>query len=287
MINVLQHALDGLLEGGLIALAAIGISIVYAVQRFANVAQAGLMSVGAYAAYLFAATGVGLAVSVVAGIAMTAVVAVLVYLFAFRALSRGPRVALLIASIGADLILRNIISAFYGSDIRGYQFTLPKHISLGELQIDVLGLGLFTAALLVMLLVWLVLTRTSVGRDMRAVADLPDLARLVGISQTRVHVYAWTLVGGTAAVAGIAIAMKSSLTPDLGWYALLAAFAAAILGGLGNVRGAALGGLLMGVAMAVSTIWLSPTYKPALAFAVMTVALLVRPYGLLGKSVRV
>ncbi|HEY9388475.1 MAG TPA: branched-chain amino acid ABC transporter permease [Mycobacteriales bacterium] len=287
MINVLQHALDGLLEGGLIALAAIGISIVYAVQRFANVAQAGLMSVGAYAAYLVAATGVGLAVSVVLGVAMTAVVAVLVYLLAFRALSRGPRVTLLIASIGADLILRNVISAFYGSDIRGYQFTLPKHISLGELQIDVLGLGLFTAALLVMLLVWLVLTRTSVGRDMRAVADLPDLARLVGISQTRVHVYAWTLVGGTAAVAGIAIAMKSSLTPDLGWYALLAAFAAAILGGLGNVRGAALGGLLMGVAMAVSTIWLSPTYKPALAFAVMTVALLVRPYGLLGRSVRV
>ena len=287
MINMLQHALDGLLEGGLIALAAIGISIVYAVQRFANVAQAGLMSVGAYSAYLFAAVGVGLAISVVLGIAMTAAVAVLVYLFAFRALSRGPRVTLLIASIGADLILRNLISAFYGTDIRGYTLTLPKHIDLGGLQIDVLGVALFTASLLVMALIWLILTRTSVGRDMRAVADLPDLARLVGISQTRVHVYAWTMVGSTAAVAGIAIALKSSLTPDLGWHALLAAFAAAILGGLGNIRGAALGGLLMGVAMALSTIWLSPTYKPALAFAVMTVALLVRPYGLLGRSVRV
>lgn len=287
MTQLLQLALDGLFDGALIALGAIGISIVFAVQKFANVAQAGLMSVGAFGTYAVGALGLGIIISGLIGMATAVVVAVLCYFAAFRPLRRSHRVTLLIASIGVDLVLRNLLGFRYGGEIRGYGTGVTPAIRLGDVHLDPLGLTLFVVALVTMAVVWFILTGTSIGRDMRAVADLPDLARLIGVSELKVHLVSWILVGATAGIAGTAIALKSSLTPDLGWHALLAAFAAAILGGLGDVKGAVAGGLLMGVGMAYSTIWLSPTYRPALAFAVMTVALLIRPNGLFGRMARI
>ncbi|HEY9470478.1 MAG TPA: branched-chain amino acid ABC transporter permease [Propionibacteriaceae bacterium] len=286
-MELLQRLTDGLIDGSLIALAAIGISLVFSVQRFANVSQAGLMSAGAYLGFVGTSFGLTLGFVFLFAIVGGALLGMLVFLLAFRPLRNATRITLLVASIGADLILRNGIAMIWGTGLRGYAAENLGSINLGGLAISRVGIIIAAIALFSMAVLWVVVNHTRVGRDMRALADLPELARVVGISPNRVHIWSWAMVGVIAAIAGVCIAWESSLSPDLGWHAVLAAFAAAILGGMGDIRGAVVGGFIMGVASEVATMVMPSTYKPVLAFVVMTLVLLIRPWGIFGKAQRV
>jgi branched-subunit amino acid ABC-type transport system permease component len=131
---------------------------------------------------------------------------------------------------------------------------------------------------------YLLLYRTRTGVEMRAVADLPDLARVVGIRGGRVKQQVWLINAIVAAIGGVLFGAYIVLTPLLGWSLLLAAFAASVLGGIGNPLGAVAGGLVLGLAMQLSTLVISPVYTEAVAFAVMAAVLLLRPRGLLIRA---
>lgn len=285
--EIVQHLVDGVIDGALIAVAAIGLSIVFSVQRFANVSQAGIMSTGSYLALVGTSLGLNFWFAMLFAAALGSVFGILVFVLAFSSLRAASKVTLLVASIGVDLIIRYGLAAIWGRNLRGYDVQNFGSFMLGDVQFSRAGLIMVAIAIGVMLLVWLMLRFSRVGREMRAVADLPELARLVGISSNRVFIWAWALVGSTGAVAGVCIAWRSSLYPDLGWEALLVAFAAAILGGIGDVRGAVIGGFLMGIASSLATLFVAPTFKPAFGFVVMALVLLVRPQGLLGRRQRV
>lgn len=304
---MLQLVADGLVVGSVIALGAVGLTLTYSILRFANFGQGEFMTWGAYLAvsalaFVLAITGGGvmeplgpfsfgwqLVVAMVLAAALTAVLALVVDWLLFRRLRRGNAITLVIASFGAALALRNLVQFLYG--------TLPEYYTR-EIQIairlvprDVLGglritpdqmlvIGL-TVALMVAL--QLLLTRTTLGRAMRATAMNPALARVAGVDTDSVIRATWVIGAALAAVAGVFAGIVGQIRPMLGFDLLLPLFAAAILGGIGSVRGAVAGGYIVGLAESISVPLVGAEYRAATAFVVLIGILLVRPTGLFGE----
>jgi len=244
------------------------------------------MTIGAYAALVIVA-GFGMPIIVAAPVAIvvTALVAIAIELTLYKPLRQSSPIVLLISSFGMALILRSLVQLIWGSGNEVYSPGIQLPIRVADIAIkpDHLWIIAGTAALIALLHLFLQYTRF--GKAMRAMADNADLARITGIPTNRVILIAWVIAGGLAAMAGIFLAMDTRLHPVMGWRLLLPVFAAAIVGGIGRPYGAMAGGLLIGVAMEVSTIVINPAYKQAVAFALMVLTLIIRPTGIFrGRS---
>jgi branched-chain amino acid transport system permease protein len=304
---VLQLVADGLIIGSIIALGAIGVTLVYSILRFANFAQGELITWGAYFAWTaligIAAVfgpmepigplsfGWGLIAALVLAALATAALALLIDALVFRRLRRrGRAITLIMASFGAALVLRNLLQFIYGSVPEYYSREIqvairfvPRDV-LGGLRITadqlfVLGLtGVAVAGL------HLFLARTTLGKAMRATSVNPQLARVTGIDVDGVIRSTWIVGAVLAAVAGVFSGLTVQLRPQLGLDLLLPLFAASILGGIGSVYGAVVGGLIVGLAESFSVPLVGAEYRAATAFAVLIVILLIRPTGIFGEK---
>ncbi|MEV5412167.1 branched-chain amino acid ABC transporter permease [Thermopolyspora sp. NPDC052614] len=287
---MLQALLNGVTDGLLIGLTALGISLVYAVQRFPNVSQGGLVAAGAYATYAFGAvTGVWY-VAVAAGLITSFVLGMLAYLVVVRPFRAAPLMTLLIVTVGLEFVLDYTIAFIWGNSLRTFSSGVTGEFTVAGLHLSRAAAYTSLVALATVAVIAVVIGRTRLGREMRALSDDRSLARVARVSENRVLALTWGLAGLAAAIAGICYGVKAQLTPLMGWNLLLPSFAAAILGGLGgsgNFAGAMLGGVLVGVGMEVFTLAFPAVYRPAFAFVVITLLLLVRPQGLLGRAVRV
>lgn len=291
MIDFINNYLvPGLVLGSVYALGAVGVSMIYAILRFAHFAHGDLMSLGAY----FALSGVAaLGWTPVAALPFAIVGAIAAALLVDRAVYRPFRksrpIVGVIASFGVALMLRSFIQLVWGVDVINYeQGIVPPLESLEPLRIQQKHLAIFGATFLLVAALHYLLTRTRIGKAMRAMSDDADLARVTGINVERVIVWTWVVGAALAAAAGVLAGIDSRLHPSLGWDLLLPMFAAAILGGLGRAYGAIAGGFVIGLMEEISTYPLtgdeplvSPGYKSAVAFAVMVAMLIWRPQGLL------
>jgi branched-chain amino acid transport system permease protein/neutral amino acid transport system permease protein len=283
LIDFLQLLVYGLVLGGILSVGAIGASLLFGILRFSNFAQGDLMTFGAYCA-LAAMTGLGLSVwaALPFAIAGGAIAAALADRLVYRRLRRTQPVILLIASFATALILRSLVMLIWGvqdrSLVKGIH--LPWRIEGVAVRPDHLAIVAASLGLVVALHLFLTYSRT--GRAMRAMSDNMDLARVTGIDAERVILWTWLIGGGLAGAAGLFLALDSRLTPMMGWQTLLPIFAGAILGGYGSLGGAVLGGMAIGIASELSTAVLDPAYKPAIAFVIMILMLVVRPTGLVG-----
>jgi branched-chain amino acid transport system permease protein/neutral amino acid transport system permease protein len=300
---MLELTVYGIIYGSIIALGAIGLTLIYGILRFAHFAHGDLMSVGAYMVLLFVqlvlpAVGIPptrfgptsfgwqLVVAIPIAAALTALLAIALDQIFYRPLRvrRASPVILAMASLGVAFIVRNLIYIAWGPDKIFYfpglsrpaiQLPFDIRIRPDEIIIVTLALGLVA-------LIYLFLQKTRLGKAMRATADNPDLARVTGINTERVRLWTWGIGAGLAAVAGIMYGVNAQLFPEMGWGFLLPLFAAAVLGSVGNPYGALIGGLAIGIVQRLSTEWLNPAYQPAVAFLVLIVVLLVRPQGIFG-----
>jgi len=300
---MLELTVYGIVFGSIISLGAIGLTLVYGIIRFANFAHGDLMTAGAYVA-LFMVTGVlgwlgvpdtnfgmlsfgwRMLIAFPVGMIVVACLAVALDRILYRKL-RGKKshaVILAMSSLGAAFILRMLIFILWGADSLFYRpgilrpaIDFPLGIKIRPDQI----LILFVVFALVVLL-HLYMQKTKMGKAMRATADNMDLALVSGIDTERVIILTWGIGGALAAAGGILYAIDVQLHPYMGWNFLIPLFAATILGTIGNVYGALVGGLIIGIAQQVSTAFLLPTYKPAVAFVLMILILLVRPKGIFG-----
>ncbi len=303
---MLQLLADGLVVGSVISLGAVGVTLTYSILRFANFGHGEYLTWGAYLALgalggVLAATGLPampplgpfslgwpLIAALPVAAALTAALALAVDWLLFRRLRRGNAISLVIASFGAALALRNLLQFLWGP-MPDY-YTRELQIALRLVPRDTLGgLRITPDALLVLgitavtvVAVHLFLARTTLGRAMRATANNPDLARIAGADVEAVIRATWVLGAVLAAVAGIMAGLTSQLRPTLGFELLLPLFAAAILGGIGSVWGAVLGGLIVGLAESVAVPLVGAEYRAAAAFAVLIAILLLRPQGLFG-----
>jgi branched-chain amino acid transport system permease protein len=261
----------------------LSITLVFGIARFPNAATGDAMTLGAYSGIVVHRGTGSLALGSIASVVAAALMLLGAYGLVFRRLAGRSVVALLVASIGIGFMVRAALGVVFGHSQMVFQLPLARPYVLGGLRVSPLDLQLAGIAALALLIVFVLLYLTPIGRQMRAVADDPDLARVSGIRPARVMLAMWTLAGAVAGVGGLMLGIKTIVAPEIGWELLLPAFAAAILGGIGSPVGAVVAGLVLGMAQEVSTPFVGFTYKIAVSFVVMLLVLLVRPRGLFGR----
>jgi len=284
---------NGLVTGSVIAIAAVGVSIVYGILRLVNFAYGDFMAFGALAAYAFnGPLGLSLVVSTILAMGATAALSVLLDLALWRPLRhrRAGFMSLFLASIGLALVLRQTLLLAYGPQPQEYRVDPYKVHVLGSVRLSQAQFITILTAGAIIIAIGLFLSRTTLGRTMRALADDRALASIAGIDVGRIIALTWVLSGMLAAIAGVLAGLaQTTFDPNFGFQLLLPIFAAVVLGGIGSAYGALAGGLTLGLAMELST-WPSffggvdPVYKPVVAFVVLAAALMVRPQGFFGRA---
>jgi branched-chain amino acid transport system permease protein len=284
----------GLKLGATIALAAVGLSLIYGVTRLVNFAHAELVTLGAIFAYLLHATGSGpgwpLVLAAIPAVFLVAGFGWLQGRYLWQPLRkrRAAALSLMVVSIGLSFALRSLIQLSFGGQPVAYQDYA------GQPAIDVLGipmvpkhLATIGVTVVVLFLVTQFLQRSRTGTAMRAVADDRDLAESSGIDVDRVIQFTWILAALLAALGGIFYGLNESVSYEMGFRILLLLFAAVVLGGLGTAYGVMVGGFAVGIAVEMSTLWLPAELKVVSGLVILIVMLLVRPQGIFGTRERI
>ena len=311
---VLDYLASGLVFSSIIVLGSIGLSLIYSIAGFANFAHGDTMTVGAYAALItFGATGglgtgllglpLGFFLALVVGIVVAAVVAVLTEKVVYDGMNAGS-IELLITSIGIAFIYRAIIQMGFGADFTRYDVQTLRPIEAllpYGIRVTQHDVAIVLSAFVLVGGLHTLLQYSDLGRKMRAMADNPDLARISGIRTDRVKLWTWIIGAGLAGSGGVFLGLYNQLSPRMGFNLLLLIFAAVILGGIGSVYGAMLGGFLIGMINQLTPVLgqlgellplvpdtfaipIGIEYANAIAFVIMVAVLLVRPRGIAGEG---
>lgn len=296
----LQFLLDGLIAGSMIGLGAIGVTLTYSILRFSNFAHGDFMAWGAYAALAVLGAigtvapiaplsfGLPLLLSLVVAMGFTAILALALdwALFA-RLRARGQSIIVVMASFGASMALRSLLEFLFTSSpvyySRAIQIAMP--VGLG-IRITADQIALLILTLILVTSMHLFMTRSQRGREMRAYSQNPALARVVGINVASVVRATWIIGAALACASGVMVGVLVQVRPLMGLDLLLPIFAAAILGGIGSVPGAVLGGLIIGLSEAAAVQFVGAEWRAAVAFVILMGVLLVRPMGLFGVAER-
>jgi neutral amino acid transport system permease protein len=277
---------NGLVVGSLIALAALGLTLLFGLLDFINIAYGEYMAWGAYIALGAKWMGVPFLAAIVVGAIGGGVIAIISDRIVFRHFSDRNPVVLLVVSIGLAFILRNLIRVVYGGDTFYYEFGGGEAPSVLGIRMLPTQVAIIVLSGLILGLVFLLLNRTQLGIAMRAASDDTDLARIRGIDTNRLVIYVSMAGGIIAGVAGIMLGIDSNLTPTMGFLFLIPVFAAVILGGIGDPLGAVVGGYVLGIGQNLSIMIIPSEYTPAFALLLLIIGLLTRPDGLFGEATR-
>jgi len=295
-----QQVVNGLTTGSLYALIALGYSMVYGVLKLLNFAHGDLYMIGAFVGYFMIQLFGGpaalvipvplllLLMFVVAGAGVGGL-GVAIERFAYRPLRDAPRIAPLITALGVSFFLQNAMLLLFGSQTRLYNtsefISFDTGIDLGSLHIDIVRIMVVVLSLALMMALRVVVARTTLGKSMRAVATDREAAEMLGIDVNRTIAATFFLGSALAGIAGVMAGLVfNQVFTLMGFIAGLKAFTAAVVGGIGSIPGAVLGGLLIGLTEAFATGYISSTYTNLIVFGVLIAVMLVRPSGLLGRA---
>ncbi len=296
MTEFLQQLINGLALGSILALIALGYTMVYGILRFINFAHGDIFMLGAFAGFYLAPkiTRVIPLPSVAGGIAVLAVsmaicaaLGVVIERFAYRPLRKQPKLTMLITAIGVSLFLENAGQFVFGAAPKRFPEILPSFpiATLGGLSFNSNQIVVIAVTGLLLIALRFIVLKTRMGRAMRAVSFNPEAAALMGVNTDVVISFTFALGSALAAAAGVLFAINyPSIDPLMGILPGLKAFVAAVLGGIGNLPGAALGGIIIGVTETLVSGYISSTYRDAIAFGILILILLIKPSGLLGKK---
>ena len=295
-----QELVNGLTTGALYSLVALGFSMVYGVLKLLNFAHGDLYMVGAYigffviqwfggAQHLTIAVPLLLVIMFVLAAGLVGGLGVAIERFAYRPLRDAPRIAPLITAIGVSFFLESSALLLFGAQYRVYNtaefISLSSGIQIGSVTIDSVQILVLVLGVLLMAGLQLLVNRTRLGRQVRAVAADREAAEMLGINVNFVITATFFLGSALAGVAGIMGGLLfNQVTATIGFIAGLKAFTAAVVGGIGSIPGAMLGGLFIGVAESFVTGYISSTYSNLIVFGILIVVMLLRPSGLLGRA---
>ncbi len=301
MTEFLQQLVNGLAQGGIYALIALGYTMIYGVLRFINFAHGDIFMLGAFAGFYLAPATLklfgagpsyaGAALVLLGAMALCALIGIVIERLCYRPLRDRPRITALITAIGVSLLLENGGQLLFGADPKSFPdlivdraLDLPAGWGpLSALTITLSQVLVLGVTLLLLVALRHVVNRTRTGLAMRALSLNPTAAQLAGVNLDQVIMFTFGLGSALAGAAGVLISIQQpSIDPLMGISAGLKAFIAAVLGGIGNLPGAVLGGVLIGLLEALVVGYLSPTYRDPIVFAVLILILIFRPAGLLG-----
>ncbi len=292
----LQHLLNGLTLGGIYALIALGYTMVYGILKFINFAHGEILMVGAYSGLMvYDAMRSSLdpvlafALATLGAVFVAALFGVAIERLAYRPLRKAERLAPLLSAIGVSIILMNLAALVFGT--RSLKFEYPfdnKPFDWGGLAVTPHQILILAISLGLMFALRIFVDKTRLGKAMRATALDLDTARLMGINVDRIISLTFAIGSGLAAVAGILVAMDYKVSATMGTLVGLKAFIAAVVGGIGSISGAMLGGLLLGLleTIGVGVLGIPVGFKDTIAFTMLILILLVKPAGIMGKTVR-
>ncbi|HEY5233593.1 MAG TPA: branched-chain amino acid ABC transporter permease [Verrucomicrobiae bacterium] len=297
MTEFLQQLINGLALGSILALIALGYTMVYGILRFINFAHGDIFMLGAFAGFYLAPKIATLlpmpsiaGAFVVMGISMAicAAIGIVIEKLAYRPLRRSPKLTVLITAIGVSLLIEYTCQNdhVFGAAPKSFPQILPVYpiTRLGGLSLNSNQIVVFAVTLILLLALRFVVLKTRLGLAMRALSFNPEAAALMGINTDVVISFTFGLGSALAGAAGILFAVNyPAIDPLMGILPGLKAFVAAVLGGIGNLPGAALGGIIIGVTETLVAGYISSTYRDAIAFGILILILLVKPSGLLGK----
>lgn len=279
----------GLRLGLVLAVAAVGLSLVYGVTGLVNFAHAELVTVGAVAAYALDQWGVPFWITLPLAMVVGAALGFGNERLLWRPLRRRnlALLSMMVVSIGLGIAVRNVLQIVYGPDGRRYTAAAKQvERAYGPFRLTDNDLIIMAICVVVLIGFTLLLRRTRLGTAIRAVADNPDLAASSGIAVNRIVLVVWMLCGALAALGGVLYGLSLNVRFDTGFTLLLSMFAAVVLGGLGSAYGAVLGAVILGVVQETSGLMVDSAYKFVVALLVLVVVLLVRPQGILGQPER-
>lgn len=285
----IQQLINGVSLGSIYALIALGYTMVYGIIKLINFAHGDIYMVGAYVAF-FATTFFKLSFfpALIVSMVVAAALGMTIERLAYRPLRKAPKIAILITAIGVSLLLE------YGGMllVTPQPRTFPalfdtKIFTFGNIVVNSQQVVILAISVVLMIILTYVVQRTKIGKAMRAVSFDTDAAKLMGIDVDRIISITFAIGSALAAAAGMLVGVYyNSIDPLMGIMPGLKAFVAAVLGGIGVIPGAMLGGIIMGVIEAMVSGFISSTFRDAAAFAILIIILLVKPSGLLGKNVR-
>jgi branched-chain amino acid transport system permease protein len=295
-----QQLINGLTLGGVYALIAIGYSMVYGILGMLNFAHGEIYMIGGFAGWwvlhlmsresgLIAASAVVIALMLVAAMAVAALCGLLTERLAYRPLRRAPRMNLLLSALGVSIFLQNLVLTYQGAKVRSFHVAslIPeglRTIELGGVVFSFMRLLVIAVTFVCMGLLALLVKRTKVGKAMRATAQDIEAAAFMGIDVDRIVVVVFLIGSALGGAAGTLVGLLfTQVDYYVGFQAGLKGFTAAVLGGIGNIYGAMLGGVLLGVAESLAVTFLPSAYKDVVAFVILIAVLLARPWGLIGR----
>lgn len=287
MALLAQYVVGGLAVGSLYALVALGIVLLYRTSRILNFAHGDLATFGTFIAFaLITAARWPFGAASLGSLAVTALVGAAVFFLIIRPAKEATLLGKIVITLGLALILQGATAVLWGTDTKIMPFPLSdtKVYRLGEVVVSQISLGSFAVGLVLMGAMYVLVQRTRVGLAMRAVSQDTVAAQVLGIPVKQIFALTWGLASALGAAAGILLAPVTLLDPYMMLDPFLKGFAAAVLGGIDSMPGAALGGLLLGVVESLFGAYVSVKFKSTLAFLIIIAVLVVRPEGLLGRE---
>jgi len=290
-LSFLQYLVNGISIGAVYAIIALGYTMVYGIAKMLNFAHGDVIMVGAYMSYCVTSyLGLPAIVSVIVAMAVCTVLGIVIEGLAYKPLRGTSSLAVLITAIGVSYFLQNAAQLIWGATPKNFTSVVTfKPLSLFGGQLTITGEVIVTilASALIMVGLHLFTTKTKTGKAMRAVSEDRDAAQLMGINVNRTISTTFAIGSALAAIAGVLLCSTvPTLLPTIGSLPGIRAFTAAVFGGIGSIPGAMLGGILLGVIETFSKVYLSSQFSDAIVFLVLIVVLLVKPAGLLGKTVQ-
>ena len=284
-----QQLVNGIILGSIYALLALGYTMVYGIIKLINFAHGDIYMMGAFVGYYaINSLKMNFWIALVFSMIVCAILGVVIEFLAYRPLRNSTRISALITAIGVSFFLEYIMVYFVGADTRSFpQKIAIKTYHLGSISVTNVQLLILVVALVLMVALQLIVKKTKMGKAMRAVSVDSDAAKLMGISVNNTISFTFALGSSLAGAAGVLIGLYyNSIEPFMGLTPGIKAFVAAVLGGIGIIPGAALGGFVIGILETLSTAIGLSSYRDAIVYGVLIVILLLRPAGILGKNVK-
>ena len=284
----LSQIINGLQIGSIYALVALGYSMVYGIVKLLNFAHGDIIMVGSYVLW-FALSRAGLPewASILISIVFCSVLGMLIEKIAYKPFRHSPKISLLITAIGVSYFLPNLAQLIFTANPRMFPNFFPGYVNIGGSQFAVITLVTIGVSFVLMLGLTILVKKTKIGKAMRAVSEDSDTAQLMGINVNNTISFTFALGSGLAAVASVLYCCSySQIEPTMGSMLGLKAFVAAVLGGIGSLPGAMLGGIIIGLVESLTKAYISSQLADAVVFGILIIVLLIKPAGILGRAMR-
>lgn len=278
---------NGLALGSIYALTAIGFTMVYGIIRLINFAHGDIYMMGAYFALLgITVLKLPIFLAFLFGMACACILGFLISRLAYKPVFKAPKINLFLCAIGASIFLENTAMLVFGPETQSFPEVIKNSTySFMGLKVTTLQLIIFSTAIVLMVILTYIVKYTKLGRAMRCTSQDMDAARLMGINTDRIVYFTFILGSSLGSAAGILVGMYyRAVYPMMGFMPGLKAFVSAVIGGIGSIPGAMLGGMIMGVSESLGAAYISSGYRDAIAFIILIIILLFKPSGLLGKE---